>query len=83
MNPVDFIKIAVLDNDIEAQFVASVLEDRSIPHVMQTYRDTAYDGLFQTQRGWGQVNAPASYRDEILEIVTEARKQAAERPESE
>lgn len=74
----DFIKIAVLDNDIEAQFVASVLEERAIPHVMESYRDTAYDGLFQTQRGWGQVNAPLSYREEILEIVTEARKQASE-----
>ncbi|PKN30010.1 MAG: hypothetical protein CVU64_05365 [Deltaproteobacteria bacterium HGW-Deltaproteobacteria-21] len=79
----DFEKIAVLDNDIEAQFVASVLEDRSIPHVLQSYRDTAYDGLFQTQRGWGQVNAPASYRDEILEIVSEARRQAAEKQETE
>jgi hypothetical protein len=77
----DFVKIAVLDNDIEAQFVESVLEDRSIPHVMQSYRDTAYDGLFQTQRGWGQVNAPASYKDEILEIVMEARREAAEKPE--
>jgi len=74
----DFVKIAVLENDVEAQFVASVLEDRAIPHVLQSYRDTAYDGLFQTQRGWGQVNAPLSYREEILEIVTEARRQASE-----
>jgi hypothetical protein len=77
----DFIKIAVLDNDIEAQFVASVLEERSIPHIMQSYRDTAYDGLFQTQRGWGQVNAPAAYREAILEIIMEARLKAAETAE--
>lgn len=74
----EFVKVAVLENDIEAQFVASVLEERSIPHVMQSYHDTAYDGLFQTQRGWGQVNAPASYRETILEIIMEARGKGEE-----
>lgn len=72
-----FIKIAILDNDIEANLVQSVLEERSIPHLMQSYRDTAYDGLFQTQRGWGQINGPVSRREEILEVLSEVRRQAA------
>lgn len=76
-----FIKIAILDNDIEANLVQSVLEERGIPHLMQSYRDTAYNGLFQTQRGWGQINGPASCREEILEVVSEVRRQAAEVPE--
>jgi hypothetical protein len=72
----DFIKVIVLDNEVEAQFVSSVLDERGIPHVLQTYRDTAYDGLFQTQKGWGHVAAPASCREAILEIVMEARSRA-------
>jgi hypothetical protein len=74
----EFVKAAVLDNDIEAQLVDSILQDRGIPHVMQSYHDTAYDGLFQTQRGWGQMNAPSEFREEILEVVTEVRRAAAE-----
>lgn len=77
----DLVKAAVLENDIEAQLVDSILHERGIPHMMQSYHDTAYDGLFQTQRGWGQINAPASYREEILEIVMEARRQASEKSE--
>jgi hypothetical protein len=74
----EFVRAAVLDNDIEAQLVDSILHDRGIPHVMQSYHDTAYDGLFQTQRGWGQINAPSECREEILEVVTEVRKAASE-----
>jgi hypothetical protein len=74
----EFVKAAVLENTIEAQLVDSILSDRGIPHVMQSYHDTAYDGLFQTQRGWGQINAPLSCREEILEVVTEVRRAAAE-----
>jgi hypothetical protein len=74
----EFVKAAVLENTIEAQLVDSILSDRGIPHVMQSYHDTAYDGLFQTQRGWGQINAPLSCREAILEVVTEVRRAAAE-----
>jgi hypothetical protein len=78
----ELVKAAVLDNDIEAQLVDSILNDQGIPHVMQSYHDTAYDGLFQTQRGWGQINAPFAFRDLILEVVAEVRRDA-ERSEDE
>ncbi len=77
-----FAKIAVLDNDVEARLIESILNELGIPHVLQTYRDTAYDGLFQTQKGWGQINAPASCQEEILEVLSEVRRQAAAMPES-
>ena len=69
----DFVKIVVLDNEIEAQLADSVLTERGIPHLMRSYHDTAYDGLFQTQKGWGHVSAPVSYREEILEILRDMR----------
>lgn len=69
----DFIKIVVLDNEIEAQLMDSVLTERGIPHMMRSYHDTAYDGLFQTQKGWGHVSAPASYQEEIREILRDMR----------
>ena len=63
-----FKKIVVLENEIEAQLMDSILTERQIPHRMKSYHDTAYDGIFQAQKGWGIVEAPESYRDEIKAI---------------
>lgn len=59
-------KVAVLDNEIQAQRLAQVLTERGIPHLMQSYHDSAYDGLFQAQKGWGHVEAPAQFKGEVL-----------------
>lgn len=67
----DFKKIVVLENEIEAQLMDSILTEREIPHRMKSYHDTAYDGIFQVQKGWGHVEAPESYWDEIIAIQQE------------
>jgi hypothetical protein len=72
----DYVKVIVLDNEIEAQLLDSILSERDIPHLMVSYHDTAYDGLFQTQKGWGHVSAPAPFKQEILEILDAVRRDA-------
>jgi len=72
----DYVKVTVLDNDFEAQLLDSILDERDIPHLMVSYHDTAYDGLFQTQKGWGHVSCPSSFTQEILEILEEVRRGA-------
>jgi hypothetical protein len=72
----DYIKAVTLDNEIEAGLIESILKERGIPHRMRSYHDTAYDGLYQTQKGWGVVNAPESYREEIKEILSDLREEA-------
>lgn len=69
----DYIKIAILENAIEAQLMGSILEERGIPHRIRSFYDTAYNGLFQFQKGWGNVLAPPEYRVEIMEIMTSIR----------
>ncbi len=49
----------------------SILTEREIPHRLKSYHDTAYDGIFQVQKGWGIVEAPESYRNEIIAIQQE------------
>ena len=71
-----FQKIAVLDNDFEAQMLESILEEREIPHLLKSYHDTAFDGLYQTQKGWGHVSSPDQYAEEIKEILSDLRKTA-------
>ncbi len=72
----DYVKVTVLDNEIEAQLLDSILVEREIPHLMVSYHDTAYDGLFQTQKGWGHVSSPAPFKQEILDILDDVRKEA-------
>ena len=64
-----FIRIVILENAIEAQLVRSILDQHQIPHRIRSFYDTAYNGLFQMQKGWGELTAPPSCKQEILDIV--------------
>jgi hypothetical protein len=64
----------ILENQFEAQLLESVLREREIPHRMRSYYDTAFDGLYQSQKGWGVVSAPEECLDEIKAILLELRK---------
>lgn len=70
----EYRKVATLENEIEARLLDSVLDERKIPHVIISYYDTAYDGLYQTQKGWGYIRAPGAYVEEIREIISLLRK---------
>ena len=63
-------KIVVLGNDLEAKIVEDLLKDRGIPHRIRSYHDSAYDGLFQAQKGWGIVEAPEEFEDEIKKLYS-------------
>jgi hypothetical protein len=68
-----FKKILVLNNEVEAQLLDAVLEEQEIPHLMRTYHDRAYDGLWQQQQGWGHVEAPEEFKERILSIYQDLR----------
>lgn len=72
-----FVKIAALENAIEAQLLSSFLTQYEIPHRLRSYHDTAYDGLFQLQKGWGEVYGPHDVRQQVLDALAELRSQAA------
>ena len=65
------VKILVLDNEIEAKLLSGLLSEKRIPHLIRSYHDSVYDGLFQLQSGWGHLEAPEKYREEILKIYKE------------
>jgi len=69
----NFENIAVLENIIEAQFIEPVLIEQNIPYRIQSYHDTAYNGLFQFQMGWGVVFAPLEHKQEIIDILNDIR----------
>jgi hypothetical protein len=65
-----FKRIVVLQNEHEAKLMDDVLSERDIPHRIRSYHDSALDGLFQITKGWGHVEAPEEYRDEIKGILS-------------
>ncbi len=75
----DFVGIEILEDPFEAQLIEPVLADENIPHRIRNYHDTAYDGLFQSQRGWGEIFAPESFAPQIREILSDLR---SARPEN-
>lgn len=62
-------KIATVSDMVEAQMLESMLKEQGIPHVLKSYHDAAYDGLFQHQKGWGHIEAPEAYETEIMELI--------------
>jgi hypothetical protein len=68
-----YVKAATIENHIEALLLESLLRERSIPHFLRSYHDTAYDGLFQAQKGWGVVTVPEERVNEVLEILQDIR----------
>jgi hypothetical protein len=73
-------KIAVIENIVQAQMLETLLNELGIPHLLRSYHDSAYDGLFQGQKGWGHVEASAMHEAEILSLLGELRAQPTESP---
>jgi hypothetical protein len=72
----EYKKAATLENEIESQLLDSILNERNIPHLITSYYDTAYDGLYQTQKGWGYISAPEAYVKEIQETIASLREES-------
>ena len=67
-------RIAVIRNEIEAQLLDGELAELDIPHLMKSYYDGAFDGVYQFSKGWGHVEAPSEFREKILEILAGIRQ---------
>lgn len=65
------VKILVFNNEIEATLLNEILSDKGIPHIIRSYHDSVYDGLWQTKSAWGHLDAPEENREEILAIYQE------------
>ena len=66
--PEIFEKIVVIDNEVQACLICSLLDEQKIPYFVKSYHDMAYDGLFQNSKGWGHIEAPLKFKNEIIKI---------------
>ncbi|MCU0363505.1 MAG: hypothetical protein MUE32_09115 [Bacteroidales bacterium] len=72
------VKILVLRNEIESILLSDILTERGIPHLVRSYHDSAYNGLWQAQAGWGHLEAPENFREEIFTIYSDLQKSSPE-----
>ena len=54
-NETEFEKIFVLDSPFQADVISSALSQEGIEFMIFHHEETAYDGIFVPQKGWGAV----------------------------
>ncbi len=73
-------RMAVLDHEVEAERLDLELTRQDIPHVMISYCDSAFDGLFQAAHGWGHLEAPSQHKEAILSLLRDIREKSSSTP---
>jgi hypothetical protein len=66
------------ENEAEASAIKSVLEEHGIHAEIKSFHDTAYDGLFQSQYGWGLIRVSEADFNEAQRLVEEWRNASPE-----
>lgn len=64
-----FVKIATLENQFEADTFKDALEKEKIPVMIRTFHDTAYNGIYIPQKGWGIILVPQEYKAKAQSII--------------
>ena len=59
------------ENEVEANVIKSILEQHGIYAEIKSFHDTAYDGLFQSQYGWGVVRVSEEDLIKAKKIIEE------------
>ncbi len=77
-----FAKVATLENEFEAEIIKDALEKEKIPTMIRSFRDTAYDGIYILQKGWGNVLVPEEFREEAEKIVNAIKRSFDKTPEN-
>jgi hypothetical protein len=62
------VKILTLRTEAEAILLSGLLDQANIQHMLKSFHDSAYDGMWQTQTSWGTLYAYEEDRQPILDI---------------
>lgn len=68
------IDVYILENIIEAQIIEQILKEKGIEVFIETYHDTAFNGIFIPQRSWGVVRVLSRDADRARELIDEYKK---------
>ncbi len=71
-------KILVLNNEFEAELMEEVLLDKKVPYGIIIREDSALGGIVELEEGWGYLEAPERFREEIMNIYKEIQESSAD-----
>ena len=63
------VKVFTLKDRFEADVITRELEKEGIPVLIRSFRDTAYNGIYIPQKGWGEVRVPEKEQERAIEII--------------
>lgn len=66
-------KAGIVDNRFEGDRVKQALEEAEIPFMIKSFLDTAYDGLYIPQKGWGAVMVPEEFVETAGKLILEVK----------
>jgi hypothetical protein len=66
-------KAGIVENRFEGDRIRQALEEAQIPYLIKSFLDTAYDGLYIPQKGWGAVMVPEDLREKAEKIILEVK----------
>jgi hypothetical protein len=69
-----WVKAGIVENRFEGDRVSQALDEAGIPFMMKSFLDTAYDGLYIPQKGWGAVMVPKNFQEEAGKVIFEVKK---------
>jgi len=69
-------KLLIPENEAEAVALQSVLAEHGITARIRSYHDSAFDGIFQNQKGWGVLLVAAADLARAGEIIAAWRAAA-------
>jgi hypothetical protein len=66
----DMVRVHTVENRFEADLLVQALRQENIPVLLRRFEETAYDGLFVTQMGWGALLVPGDYEEEAASVIS-------------
>ena len=70
-----FEKILDLNNEFEAERMEEILKEKNIPFGIVPVSDSAFGSIEILENGWGYLEAPLRFKNEILEIYADTTKE--------
>ena len=71
---VRWVKAGIVENRFEGDRVSQALDEAKIPFLIKSFLDTAYDGLYLPQKGWGVVMVPEDFGEKAGKTISEVKR---------
>ena len=69
-----WVKVGTVENRFEGDRISQALKEAGIQFLIKSFMDTAYDGLYVLQKGWGVVMVSERDQEEAERLIFEIKK---------